>query len=89
MICKLIDDVGLAQISGALKELKLTKEKYAMKIAETIENAIESGDELFDEDMDLLLDGQVQLRDDPLLEEEPEKLNEVNRLIKMLEKKQY
>ena len=89
MTCKLLDYISLGHIAGIIKELKLLKDKPVTKLAEQLEMAIENGDDLFDEDIDILLDGVIIQRDDIFLEDEPEKKKELRRLEDILTKKQY
>ena len=79
LVYKLIDEVGLARISVAIKELKALKETNTTKWAKTVEEAVDVCRDMFEEDSDLIVDGLCAVRDDPLIEE-PEK-EEVKRLI--------
>ena len=79
----MIDEIGLARISVAIKELKTLKEKDVTKWADMIEDTIEVCRELFEEHSDFIVDGLCAVRDDPLTEDEEKE--EVKRLIDIFE----
>jgi hypothetical protein len=71
MTWKLMDEVSLARISNAIKELKALKEKEATKNANIIQDAIEYSRDAEEDDADFLMTTLAEkLSDDELMDED-------------------